>query len=195
MSQALTVSLDKPIVATKLLDGCPQSEDSPSSAHAPADSGTQAGCAATGGSDAQRTAFSQACQTLNGIIATLNDSYAKIFTEHGEEIARLSVEIARKVLMQKVEKGDYEIESIVKEAIMHAPSRHDLVVHLNPDDLAQCQKAQQHDEQGGALAGIKLVPDPNIGRAECLLDTPKGIIKSLMDENLERIGRALRKEE
>ncbi|UCC97905.1 MAG: hypothetical protein JSW66_18915 [Phycisphaerales bacterium] len=195
MSQTLTVSLDKPIAATRLLDGYPQSEGIPASSDAPADSATQAACIATGGSEAQRTAFSQACQTLNGVVAKLNDLYARIFTEHGEEIARLSVEIARKILMQKVEKGDYEIESIVKEAIMHAPSRHDLVVHLNPDDLAQCREAQQHGEQGGALAGIKLVPDPNIERAECLLDSPKGIIKSLIDENLERIGRALRKEE
>jgi flagellar biosynthesis/type III secretory pathway protein FliH len=63
-------------------------------------------------------------------------------------------------------------------------------VHLNPEDLEKCQKAQQH-EQSGVLAGIKLIPDPNIGRAECLLESPKGIIKSLIDDNLERIGKAL----
>jgi flagellar biosynthesis/type III secretory pathway protein FliH len=156
-----------------------------------------------GSSEARKAAFSQACQTLNAVIARLNESYAGIFREHREEIAKLSLEIARKILMQKVDNRDYEIESIVKEALGHAPSRHDLVVHLNPDDLAQCRKAQQQDEQGGApstglgtgLAGIEFVPDPNIGRAECLLESPKGIIKSLIDENLERIGKALRKAE
>jgi flagellar biosynthesis/type III secretory pathway protein FliH len=66
---------------------------------------------------------------------------------------------------------------------------------LNPEDLAHCRKAQQQDEQGGALVGIKFVADPNVGRAECLLESPKGIIKSLIDENLERIGKALRKAE
>jgi flagellar biosynthesis/type III secretory pathway protein FliH len=67
-------------------------------------------------------------------------------------------------------------------------------VHLNPEDLAKCQKAQQ-DEPSGALAGIKLVSDPNIGRAECVLESPEGIIKSLIGENLERIGKALKKAE
>lgn len=194
MAQTLTVSLDKPIVATELLDGPVQNRDHPSPIGAAMDSAAHVR-AASADSDEQRTAFSRAYQTLNEVINRLNDSCTRIFSEHREEIARLSVEIARKILMQKVDKGDYEIESIIKEALMHAPSRHDLVVHVNPDDLAHCKKAQQQEEQGGALSGIKLVPDPNIGRAECLIESPKGIIKSLIDENLERVGRALRKEE
>jgi flagellar biosynthesis/type III secretory pathway protein FliH len=63
-------------------------------------------------------------------------------------------------------------------------------VHLNPEDIEKCQKAQQ-DEPGSVLAGIQLIPDPNIGRAECILESSKGIIKSLIDDNLERIGKAL----
>lgn len=194
MSQAAALCLDRPIVSAELLDGYPQSGGGPSSAHGSMDSSAQTPPTAPGSSDAGKAAYSQACQTLNAVITRLNESYAGIFREHREEIARLSLEIARKVLMQKVDNQDYEIESIVKEALGHAPSRHDLVVHLNPDDLARCRKAQQ-EEQGGVLAGIEFVPDPNIGRAECLLESPKGIIKSLIDENLERIGKALRKAE
>ncbi len=93
--------------------------------------------------------------------------------------------------MHKVENGDYEIESIVKEALENAPDRHDVVVHLHPDDVEQCQRAQQNDP-GSALVGVTFVSDSNIGRAECLLENPKGIVKSLIDENLERIARALK---
>ncbi|MHC4425985.1 MAG: FliH/SctL family protein [Planctomycetota bacterium] len=144
--------------------------------------------------EAHKALFSQACQTLNGVIAKLNQFYDRVFVEHREEIARLSVEIARKILTQKVENGDYEIESIVKEALKNAPSRQDVVVHLNPEDLAQCQKAQQ-DEPSDALAGIEFISDANIGRAECLLESSKGIVKSLIDENLERVSKALEKNE
>ena len=126
------------------------------------------------------------------MIAGLNQFCDKMYAGHREEIARLSVEIARKILMQKVENGDYEIESIIKEALSKAPGGQDVIVHLNPEDIEKCQKAQQ-DQSGGVLAGIKLIPDPNIGRAECLLESPKGIIKSLIDDNLERIGKALEK--
>jgi flagellar biosynthesis/type III secretory pathway protein FliH len=94
--------------------------------------------------------------------------------------------------MQKVESGDYEIESIIKEALKNTPSSQDLVVHLNPEDIEKCRDAQE-SEPGSVLTGIKLVPDPNIGRAECLLESPKGIIKSMIDDSLERICKALEK--
>jgi flagellar biosynthesis/type III secretory pathway protein FliH len=142
----------------------------------------------------QKKLYSEVCRTLQIAAARLNQFYDQIFAGHKEEIARLSIEIARKVLVQKVQDGDYKIESIVMETLKNAPTHQDLVLKLNPKDLTDCQKAQQ--ENGGeALAGVKLVADANIGRAECILESPKGIIKSLIDEHLEQIGRALAKTE
>ena len=194
MSQALIIHFDKPIVSAKVVDGDANGVGSRLSDRAEGHAEANTGQIMGQDLEAQKAAFSQACQTLNGVIAKLNEFYDKVHAEHREEIARLSVEIARKILMQKVQDGDYEIESIIKEALKNAPSRQDLVVHLNPEDLAKCQKAQQ-DEPSGALAGIKFVSDQSIGRAECVLESPKGIIKSLIDENLERIGKALKKAE
>jgi len=142
----------------------------------------------------QKAEVAQLCRTLNCLVAKVNQFYDELLAKHKEEIAKLSVEIANRVLMQKVQKGDYQIESIVKEALGNAPARHELVVHLNPEDLPQCHKLQQ-DDRGSAFAGIKLIADPSIGRAECLLETPKGIIKSFIDEHMERISEALQKVE
>ena len=192
MSQTLTVNLDKPIISATVLDGYADCGVSQLSGPDREDSKAETGQIPRQNLKAQKAVFSQACQTLNGVITRLNQFCDKIYAEHREEIARLSVEIARKILMQKVENGDYEIESIIKEALKNAPSSQDVIVHLNPEDLEKCRKAQQ-DEPGGVLAGIKLIPDPNIGRAECLLESPKGIIKSLIDDSLERIGKALEK--
>ena len=183
MQQTLTIHLEKPIVSVKLADNSPLP-----SCESKKEEGEQI---ATQDPQAQKTVFSQACQTLKALIDKLNQFYDKLFAEHKEEIARLSVEIARKILGQQVQNGDYEIESIIKEALTNAPTRQDVVVHLNPEDHVLCQKAQQ-DEPNGALEGIKLISDPNIGRAECLLETPKGIVESLIDEHLERIGKALK---
>jgi flagellar biosynthesis/type III secretory pathway protein FliH len=184
MPQTLTAHLEKPIVSVKIEDGKEAEQITTQS---------QAG-SLSGDSKAQNAALSQTCRTLNSVVDKLNQFYDKLFSEHKEEIAGLSVEIARKVLVQQVQNGDYEIESIIKEALKNAPTRQDVVVHLNPQDHILCQKAQQ-DEPNGALAGIKFVSDPNIGRAECLLETPKGIVESLIEEHLERIGNALKKAE
>jgi flagellar assembly protein FliH len=192
MSQELTAHLAKPIRSAKILDKYLDGTGTELSSRGETDSGANSGQIPTQDLDTQKAAFSQTNQALKGVAAKLNEFYDKVFAEHKEEIAKLAVEIARKVLVQKVENGDYEIESIVKEALKNAPTREDLVVHLNPEDLKRYQKAQQ-DEPDDGSAGIKFVPDPNIGQAECLLESPKGIIESLINEHLEQIGKALQK--
>ena len=192
MLQTITVNLNKPIISATVLAGDADCDVSQLPGPAREDSKAETGQIPRQDFEAQKAVFSEACQTLNGVITRLNQFCDKIYAGHRDEIARLSVEIARKILMQKVENGDYEIESIIKEALKNAPSSQDVTVHLNPEDLEKYQKAQQ-DGSGGVLAGIKLIPDPNIGRAECLLESTKGIIKSLIDDNLERIGKALEK--
>jgi flagellar biosynthesis/type III secretory pathway protein FliH len=174
MSQILTVNLDKSIISANVLDDYAESDGNQLSGSGIENSEGETVKILKQDSESQKIAFSQTCQALNGVIDKLNKCYDKIFVGHSEEIARLSVEIARKILMHKIENGDYEIESIVKEALENAPDRQDVVVHLHPDDVAQCQRAQQ-DEPGSALVGVTLVSDSNIGRAECLLESPKGI--------------------
>jgi len=193
MSQTLTVHLERPITSARILDGySSNAESSVTDSMNPAANTERIKLIED--LEVQKSLYSEACRTLQGLVAKLNQIYDEIFTGHKEEIAKLSVEIARKILMQKIQDGDYEIESIVKETLKNAPTRQDLVVHLNPEDLADYQKAQQ-DDNGGTLAGVKLVADANIGRAECVLESPKGIIKSLIDEHLEQIGKALKKTE
>ena len=189
MSQTLTVHLEKPVKSVKILSNGTDAEMSDLGA---VDTVVGTEKIRTQDLEAQKTAYSQACQALNSVIAKLNQFCDRMFVEHNEKIASLSVEIARKILVQKVENGDYEIESIVKEALKNSPTRQEVVVHLNPQDLSQCQKAQQ-DEPSSGLAGVKFVSDPNIGRAECLLESPKGIIESLIDKHLERIGEAFKR--
>lgn len=183
MSQAFRVQLEKPVGLVKLLE---QAAEGPSSNSAE-DKGVEL-------LKQQKERLAQVCQALQDAANKVNEFHENLCKGHKEQIAKLSVEIARKILVQKVEKGDYEIESIVKEALKNSPTREDVAVHLNPDDLVQCQKVQQ-DEPNGTLAGVRLVADPNIGRAECLLETPKGIVESFINEHIERIGEALKKVE
>jgi flagellar biosynthesis/type III secretory pathway protein FliH len=193
MSRTLTVNLDKPIASAKFLNDSVDAIGSKLSDYSQDNSQEMTGQVLTQDSKGNNE-FSQAFQAINGVVTKLNQFYEKIFTEQKEEIARLSVEIARKVLVQKVEDGDYKIESIIKEALNSAPTRQDIVVHLNPEDLKECQKALKED-QDGSLKDVKFVSDSKIGRAECLLESPKGIVESLINEHLERISKAFKKTE
>jgi len=177
----VVIHVEKPITSVNLLD-----EDS---------GGAAAPSAETRAADMlklQKENLTQVCRALQDAVDRINEFQKNLFERNKEQIAKLSVEIARKILLQKVQEGDYEIESIVEEALKNAPTSQDLVVHLNPEDLVQCQKALQ-DDAADTLAGIKFVADSNVGRAECVVESPKGIIESLINEHLERIGKALEK--
>ena len=193
MSQTTKILLEKPIKSVGILDGYRSTGQSlVTDSMNPAVNIEQTKLSEE--LETQKNLYGQLCGTVQGLVAKLNQFYDEIFAGQKEEIAKLSVEIARKILTRKVEDGDYEIESIVKESLKNAPTRQDLVVHLNPEDLTGCRKAQ-NDDGSGAMAGIELVADADVGRAECVLQSPKGIIKSLIDEHLEQIGKALEKTE
>jgi flagellar assembly protein FliH len=138
----------------------------------------------------QKQRYEQAMQVLEAAAEKLHRIYEKMIVEHRQGIAKLAVAIARKILAQKVKDGDYQIESIIQEALNNSPTRQNVVVHLNPQDLAHCQQMQQGD---GAFASVKLVADPDIGPAQCVIDTPKGKVEALIEEHLEQVTRALTK--
>jgi flagellar biosynthesis/type III secretory pathway protein FliH len=141
--------------------------------------------------------YAQAIKTLDAITEMLQFVYEKSIVEYRQHIAKLAVEISRKILVQKVKEGDYQIESIVAEALKNTPTREEITIRLNPKDLARYQQIQQ---SGGAATdsasspqadSVKFVADATIGPAECVVETPRGKIESLISEHLEQVERAL----
>lgn len=187
MPQTLTINLVRPITALHVLDA----ED-----HEAAVEEVIASCApgrdARWSTEAQERKLKQLSETLNNVVARLNEFYLETVAKSRSDIARLAVEIARKILMWKTEKGDYDIHAIVEETLKRAPTRQNIVIRLNPEDLPLCQQAQQ-DNPESPLAELEFVGDWGIARANCLIETPKGIVKSFVDECLERIAQALEK--
>jgi flagellar biosynthesis/type III secretory pathway protein FliH len=69
-------------------------------------------------------------------LAQLRDDQTR---ELEEQLLTLALGVAGKILMQEVQAQRYQIEPIIKEALLHVPSRLDVLVRLNPEDYARCQ--------------------------------------------------------
>ncbi len=141
---------------------------------------------------AQHDQLALTLQLLDDMVTKCSQFYEQVLATHRKEIARLALEIARKVVVQKVREGDYDIENIIQEALKNAPVQQGITVHLNPEDLGPCQ-AIQAEQPDGPLAQLNLVADVGVGRAECWLETPKGIIQSFINEHINKIAEALEK--
>lgn len=140
----------------------------------------------------QRLTLESACQVMQDAADKLSQTCQALFNDHRDQIAQLAVEIARVVLMQKTLEGAYDIEAIVKETLSHAPTQEGVTIRVNPQDLAACRSAQDR-KTDKAFVGMRFVSDDAVGRAECVLESPRGIIQSMIEEHLHKIGEALRK--
>ena len=140
----------------------------------------------------QQCQLAQTCQTLDGLACKISRFYEEMVATHRAEIARLAVEIARRVLAQKVRQGDYEVEAIIQEALEKAPAKQGVTVHVSPKDWEACQRLQQ-ERPDSPWTCLTFVADPSIGQAQCLVETPRGVVKSVMEEHLEKIQSALEK--
>ena len=200
MPQMLTIHLMQPIAAVAVLDAPPGpragGKGSVEPAAAPPESALQNPPPQdlSAESQRQRAELARLLEIVNGLAGGLHQLHEQMLTRHRAEIARLAVEIARKILMSKVDKGDYAIQAIVEEALKGAPTRQNVVVRLNPEDVSRCQQLQKDNPQS-PFAELEFTADWNIGRGECLVETPKGIVRSFIEEHLEHISEALQKVE
>ncbi len=140
---------------------------------------------------AERAQLQAACQALMEASCKLQEFRGDLVKDAESQLVDLATGIARKILMQEIQAGRHEIEAIVREALAHVPQHQDVVVHLNPEDWANCPLAQQAEGEAPP-EHVRFVADPEIGRAECVVETPEGIVESTLDANLSEIGLALK---
>ena len=133
-----------------------------------------------------------ACEALNKAAAELDELRTTLFSSHRENLVRLSLEIAAKILAKNVADGHYEIEKIVLDTLQSAPPAKKMTIRLNPDDLKAFEKAVV--EQGLNLPpNTDLASDWAVNPAECIIDSELGMVEYMIDEHLRQIGEALLK--
>jgi flagellar assembly protein FliH len=138
----------------------------------------------------ERRQLLQARQALEDGLLQLHRLREQAIQEAEGQLLHLAMDIARKVLMQEIQAGRYEVDAMVREALLHVPVRQNVVVHLNPDDWARCTMARQEDGSGRG-GSIRFVADPSVQPAHCVLETPEGIIESSVEGHLADIAEAL----
>ncbi len=191
-----TVQVDAPIASVRLIDspgnqgaGC-----SPADGGAAQAPGSAANDQARRALQADREALASTKASLLSAIQQTAELRESVVSSAEQEIVQLAIDVARKVLMQEIQAGRYEIDPIVQAALGQVSGWQDVVVHLNPDDFGRCAQAG-NCENGDSSSGVRFVADPSVRLAECLLETPKGIVQSAIEEHLGEIAAALREPE
>ena len=190
MTQPPPVELPHPPTAVRVIPG-PAGGDNRAagSPDAPDNGALQSDQAAL---ETERAELARARQTLERAAAQVAGLEPKILADAEQHLLDLANEIARKVLMQEIQAGRHDILPIVREAISRAPPKREIVVRLNPDDAAHLEASPGHDEMP---ANVRLVADPSIGPAECVVETAEGTIEARIEQELDQVAAALKNHE
>ncbi|HEX5306511.1 MAG TPA: FliH/SctL family protein [Dyella sp.] len=112
-------------------------------------------------------------------LATLDDA-----TE--QELARLAVVIARRVLAHELVTSPERIVQAVQQAARALPAAtRELRVHVHPDDLALLR------EHAVAEAHWQLLPDPALARGDCVLESERSRLDARLDTRLAAVVDAV----
>jgi len=103
-----------------------------------------------------------------------------------QELARLAVVIARRVLAHELATSPELIVQAVQQAARALPSAtRELRVRVHPDDLALLR------EHAVAEAHWQLLPDPELARGDCLLEAERSRLDARVDTRLAAVVDAV----
>jgi flagellar assembly protein FliH len=108
-----------------------------------------------------------------------------------KEMVRLSLEIASKVIQQKIERDEKIILKNLRHALKHLLDKGRIVIRLNPADLEIVSKHSKEFKSAEGLKELILEEDSKVTRGGCLIHSELGHIDAQIETQLEMIGTAL----
>ena len=109
-----------------------------------------------------------------------------------DDLVRLSIRIARKIIGREIESVDRTASDLVVQAVRGLHHEGRIRVHLRPEDLEKVQRERGRlvDEIGGHVE-IELVQNPDIASGGCRVETPFGIVDASLETQLRVLEDAL----
>lgn len=119
---------------------------------------------------------------------------AQLMHDAEEDLLKLSVLIARKVMLRELTCDPGILAGMVQAALDLTSESGEIVVLLNPEEHALVSEIREFRELVRVKPSLTLKGDPAVGRAGCLVQTARGTIDAGMDAQLEEIMRKLHDE-
>jgi flagellar assembly protein FliH len=137
--------------------------------------------------------LSAASRALAAALSETAALHAKLLHDAEEDLLKLAVLIARKVLLRELSCDPGILGGLVRGAVELVPDADELLVRLNPEDhpVVASPEFQALLREN---PGISVKADLTVPRAGCLLETSRGNIDAGMDAQLDEILERLLEE-
>lgn len=119
----------------------------------------------------------------------------KVVRESEDELVKLIMKVARKVILREVAQDRRILSNVVQAAIADLSERDEIIIRLNPDDYALVTTSREDYLRKELLTDkMQLKPDSSVLPGSCQIDTEMGTIDAGIDAQLDEIFRRLQEE-
>lgn len=120
--------------------------------------------------------------------ADLAHTRRKLRRDAEDDVVKLSLAIARRVLHRELSIDPEAILGVVKAALEKLEGREVDRLRVNPEEA---EVVRRHVERSGAPRRFEVVPDARLGRGCAIFETSRGDMDASVDTQLEEIQRGL----
>lgn len=131
-------------------------------------------------------------RALRASSETIHNLRDKIIRESEDELIKLVMLVARKVILREVTEDRSILAGVVQNALAGLSSREEITVRINPDDYLLVTSGRD-DMLHNELLNERLLlkPDPAVAVGFCFVDTEMGTIDASLDGQMDQIYRSL----
>lgn len=136
-------------------------------------------------------ALAKVSEALAQALLATGSLRARLMQESEEDLLKLSVLIARTVMLRELSWDPAILAGMVQGAVELASDGGEVVVRLNPEDYALVAMRPEFAQVSGEKRRVTLKEDPAVASAGCLVETVRGNIDAGLDAQLDEIYRRL----
>lgn len=128
----------------------------------------------------------------NEILVIAWKSHDELLSRGEQELVRLSIHIARKIIGEELRTNADAILGIVRGALRPIRRTRSAVIQVSPDDeLRVREKAGAFRALLGDAAEISVIADPTVAPGGCIVESDIGVIDAQLETQLKSLEQAL----
>lgn len=131
---------------------------------------------------------------LDALFTEINDLRAKIYAEAEEELLKMSILIAKKIIGQEIETDPQIIGRTIRSAMKYLVDKNHVHILINPEDMEEVRRILPEIAELTKGGKFQVIEDHAIKRGGCVLNSGFGRINATLDDQIEMLEKEIDEE-
>ncbi|MBD3246348.1 MAG: hypothetical protein GF333_04990 [Candidatus Omnitrophica bacterium] len=146
--------------------------------------------------EAHRAAAEREIEQIRTLARQISDGYPRAIKMTQNDLVRLALEVAEKVIKDESQKRKKVVEGMIREGLRRVSEKAYVKVRVNPGQLDFVrEKKEDFIRQLGDVERFECVPDESVDPGGCIIETPSGSVDMRIGKQVAEVRSTLIGEE